>query len=82
MADASALQFSETTDGAFCVEGSMVPSRRAVAAAGHQSRTSRKQPFPPGDDAQPDPAFSAHPTVDADSKPLLAEMVGVSNETR
>jgi hypothetical protein len=58
------------------IEGQCRASVRDTAPA--QSRRALQDPFPQALDSQPDSIFAVHPQVAADSKPHLAESVGVT----
>ena len=79
-----AYQCSEAPDGTLRIDGWInlkSSSSSSSATPTTASPSGNKQPFPPGggtsEDTKPDSAFAQYPIVPMDSKPPLAEMIGL-----
>lgn len=77
---AEAYQCAVDAEGAFRVDG-WLNLKSSSSATPTTVPSGNKQPFPPGgptsDDAKLDSAFAQYPIVPMDSKPPLAEMIGL-----
>ena len=73
------LTIGRDADDVLCIEGVMPEKRTASSSvvAKRAGPARRADPFPQALDAEPDHMVASLPQVAADSKPKLAEMVGV-----